>query len=60
MNTPKEDQANGIAPPSRFKGIFASAAFIVFTLITGLTCIFVLSATLTQARISSLAIEGVA
>lgn len=59
MSTPKEDQANGIAPPGRFKGIFASAAFIGFTLLTGSICILVLAATLTQARISSLAIEGV-
>ena len=59
MNTPTENQANGIAPPRWLKGFLASAVFIGFTLITGLTCIFVLSATLTQARISSLAIEGV-
>src|SRR5882757_6711298 len=59
MNTPTESQANGITPPRRLKGFLASAVFIVFTLITGITCIFVLSATLTQARISSLAIEGV-
>jgi len=59
MSMPKEDQASGIASPCRFKSFFTSLAFIGFTVLTGLTCILVLSATLTQARISSLAIEGV-
>jgi hypothetical protein len=59
MDRSAEDPANGIVPSNRFKDFWASATFIGFTLITGVICIFVLSATLTQARISSLAIEGV-
>jgi hypothetical protein len=59
MSTPTVNQAHGIVPSIRFKGFWASVMFIGFTLLTGITCIFVLSATLTQARISSLAIEGV-
>jgi hypothetical protein len=59
MDRSAEDPANGIVPSNGFKDFWASATFIGFTLITGVICIFVLSATLTQARISSLAIEGV-
>jgi hypothetical protein len=59
MSTATENQVNGTGPSNRYKGLGASVVFIGFTLITGLACIFVLSATLTQARISSLAIEGV-
>lgn len=41
------------------RSISASLALIVITLSIGVACIFALSATLTQSRISSLAIEGV-
>jgi hypothetical protein len=58
MTIPTE-HANSISRPNSFARIIASVAFIGFTFLTGITCIFVLSATLTQARISSLAIEGV-
>ena len=58
MNAP-DGAANRRIVPSWAKSFFASLAFIGFTVITGFACIFVLSATLTQARISSLAIEGV-
>jgi hypothetical protein len=56
---PAQNQTNGITPSIGLKAIGASVAFLGFTLLTGIACIFVLSATLTQARISSLAIEGV-
>jgi hypothetical protein len=58
MSAATEEQQNATFA-SRLKGYFASATFILFTVIVGVTCVVTLSATLTQARISSLAIEGV-
>lgn len=59
MNAPAEMKAAQIARPKPPQGRWASGALIGFTLLTGIACVVVLSATLTQARISSLAIEGV-
>jgi hypothetical protein len=47
------------ASAGRVSKFLAGLAFIGFTVATGLLCIVVLSATLTQARISGFAIEGV-
>jgi len=58
MSTSTAEQT-GIIPPSKYKAIAASFVLISFTLFTGFICVLVLAATLTQARVSSLAIEGV-
>jgi hypothetical protein len=59
MSTSTEEQATEIRSAGSSKGILASIVLIGFTLIIGFICVVVLAATLTQARVSSLAIEGV-
>ncbi len=47
-------------PPANFRGIATSLALIAVTLVIGSFCIITLAATLTQGRITSLTIDGVA
>lgn len=46
-------------PLSDFRNVVTSIFLIVFTLFIGITCVVALASTLTQARISSFAIDGV-
>jgi hypothetical protein len=59
MSNSTAGQVQESAHPGKPKEILVSSALIGFTLIVGAICVMVLAATLTQARISSLSIEGV-
>jgi hypothetical protein len=59
MNGSIEDQAGQLGIWSRFKGLLTSITLIGATLFISTICAIVLAATLTQTRISSLAIDGV-
>lgn len=50
---PAEEQAG------KFRAFLTSSVLILFTIVVGLLCVLVLSCTLTQTRMASIAIEGV-
>ena len=59
MDEPTGDQAGQIAATRSIYGILTSIGLICFTLLITLVCAVFLATTLTQTRISSLAIDGV-
>src|SRR5947209_12162506 len=56
---PEADAPRLEEQPGKFRAMLTSAVLILFTIAVGLMCVLVLSCTLTQTRMASIAIDGV-